>query len=458
MATAVEVRRTRVVLAGAALAVLMIAGGGAWWALRSPVAVTAVAAARGDVVGRVVASGQVQPAREDDISTRVAGIIVEFDLKEGDRVKEGQVLARLQTTPLQAALADARSRLAAQQSLLAQAERKARLAGDQADVRLRAAQEKLTLAQSQLTDRETAAQRALAEAQNGLLQAQLQLKRLPSSELLQAQVDHAQNLLQSARDDLDRLAGPDHPARLQVALAQTDLDAARADAAAMGVLPEELQALRAAVDAADQAVRKAQEDLDSAVIKAPYDGTVLKVQVKKGAGVAAGAPLLTLATLDRAKVAANVDEADVDRVAPGQPATITSPAVDDLRVSGKVTRVMPRAGKDAANATVIQAEVEFKNEGLRLRQGMNADVSIETARRTGVLRLPRTAVRGTGQDRFVWVVENGRARQRSVTLGVRDPAWAEVTAGLEEGDRVITGPDSVVRSLRDGQPVEVKGE
>jgi HlyD family secretion protein len=93
-----------------------------------------------------------------------------------------------------------------------------------------------------------------------------------------------------------------------------------------------------------------------------------------------------------------------------------------------------------------------------MRSGMNADVEIDVAGRTGVLRVPLTAVRGTGTERYVFVLEGDHVRKQPVTPGVKDTAWTEITAGLKVGDQVVTAPESVLKSLQDGQAVRARGQ
>jgi RND family efflux transporter MFP subunit len=441
------------------VAAVALVGGGYWLMApgAAPTVLTSVVA-QGEVVGRVVASGVVEASRKEDVTSRVAGVLEAFDLREGRQVQQGQVIARIARTPLEAALTDAQGRLLAQQSQLAQLERHAGLADTLAATRLEAAEQKLQLARSQLSDQELAVQRGVEEAAFGVTRAQLQLAKQPSSDQLTAEVGHATELMRNAQADLDRLGAADHPARLQVALAEADLKAAQVDIAATAVLPQELEAARGAAAAAARAVQKAQEDLDNANIRAPFTGVVVQVYAKQGAGVAPGTPLIALAALDTARIVANVDEADVGRMASGQKATVTSPAIPEMKFQGEVTVVRPRAVKDTSNATVVPAEVEFRNEGGRMREGMNADVEIDVERRPDALRIPLTALRGKGSDRYVFVEEGGLARKRAVTPGVRDPRWAEVLDGLKAGDRVVTGPESVLKGLEDGQAVRARGQ
>ncbi len=423
----------------------------------SALAVTTTRVARGEVVGRVVATGPVKPAREADVTTRVAGVLDSFTLQDGDKVTKGQVVGRLVRTPFLTALTEAESRLAGEAAKVAALERRSATTDEQTAARLRTAEQKLALARSQLTDRRLAAERAMTEAAYGVQRANLQLAKAPDSPELKNELERAEQLHRNAQADLDRLSDPTHPANLQVAVAETELDELRATLKSSTVLTEEMSAAYASLQAARQAVERAREDLAATVVTAPFDGVVQQAHVREGAALAAGTRLITLVAIDTAVVSANIDESDVERVAAGQAARITSPAVAGLRLDGNVVRLLPKATKDTSNATVIPAEIEFRNEGARLRTGMNADVEIVVARKADVVRVPAALVRGKGADRYVFVVEAGVARQRKVTPGVKDGSWVEITEGLSGGEEIVAGPERVLGALKDGQAVEVGG-
>jgi len=441
----------------AVFTVLLLGAGAAAFTLttRPPVVLTS-AVGRGEIVGRVVATGPVQPAQDQDLTSRVSGILEVLDVKEGDRVTRGQVIASVTKRPFEGALAEAESRLSGQESGLAQLQRRTRQAGEQAALKLQAAQERLRLATAQLADRELAAGRAVTEAEYALSKLAFQAQRLPDSAEVKHDRAHAEEQVRAAKADLQRLASADHPARLQVALAEIDLQDARQALAASAVLPGEIAAAEAAVAAARIAVVRAAEDLRNTEITAPFEGAILQVHARQGSGVGPGTRLVTMAAVDKAVAMANVDEADIDQVAVGQAVNITTPSVASLVLPGVVTRILPRATKDTSNATVIQTEVEFKNEGGRLRPGMNADVEIAVARRANVVRAPLAVLRGKGSDRFVFVYAQGSVHRRAVTIGLRDSRWAEVLSGLQEGEQIVVGPERLLKTLQDGQTVQVE--
>jgi HlyD family secretion protein len=152
--------------------------------------------------------------------------------------------------------------------------------------------------------------------------------------------------------------------------------------------------------------------------------------------------------LTKMQVDTNVSESDVGKVAEGQPAAFTVDAYPGRPFRGTVAQVR-NAPITVQNVVTYDVVITVPNPDLALKPGMTATVSITTARRDHVLRVPLRALRfrpenapaaGHGSP-AVWVeAPNGALRPVEVRTGVRDEQWAEVVAGaLHEGDRVVTG-------------------
>jgi hypothetical protein len=161
--------------------------------------------------------------------------------------------------------------------------------------------------------------------------------------------------------------------------------------------------------------------------------------------------------LSRLEVWATVGEPDVRGVAVGQAVTLLGRACPDCASTGTVSavRLSPRGSGDVEGSTVL---VEADNRDQKLRPGMTASVSIEVARRDGVLRLPLRALTFTprGMERTapstppagrVYVLDDdGRPRPVSVTVGLQDAFRVELVAGpLAEGDAVIVDEERAQR-------------
>jgi Cu(I)/Ag(I) efflux system membrane fusion protein len=174
-------------------------------------------------------------------------------------------------------------------------------------------------------------------------------------------------------------------------------------------------------------------------IASPAAGVVIEKDVVQGASVQPGMKLFRIAGLDRVWIEAEVYEADLGRVMPGAPATVTLRALPGRQLHGRVTLVEPAL---AAETRTARVRIELQNPagaaGPDLRPDMYADVELFGAGRQ-VLVVPESAVLFTGPRTIVFVdLGGGRFRPREVRLGAKSAGAYEVVAGLREGDRVVT--------------------
>lgn len=200
-----------------------------------------------------------------------------------------------------------------------------------------------------------------------------------------------------------------------------------------------LEALAAAqrVEEARRAVEDAQTALDSAVILAPEAGTVIELPVSVGDSVGAEQPIARIAGETALRLVAEVDELDLPNVGRGASVEYRLDAYPERELGGTVVSTAPQArlqGGATVFATTIEIEVPAD---LDVRPGMNADVTIVTASREGVLLIPERALRTVGERSFVRVQTNGGDEEREVVLGYRSEGHVEVVDGLVEGDVVV---------------------
>ena len=221
--------------------------------------------------------------------------------------------------------------------------------------------------------------------------------------LIQTQIEQQRANLVRAEADLQRL-------RVALADAKVKLGRAR-DLGGRGLIPQtEVEAAEVNVQTSDAQLRSAQAgvtqaranlnqqqvNLNHTVIKAPIDGIVISRNVDEGQTVAASmnAPVLFLlaADLTKMKVSANIDEADVGKIRPGQRVTfrVDAYAADEFEGTVVQVRLNPLT---VQNVVTYQTVIEVPNPALRLKPGMTANVNIEIARRDNVLRIPSGALR-----------------------------------------------------------------
>ncbi|HEY0212644.1 MAG TPA: efflux RND transporter periplasmic adaptor subunit [Paenirhodobacter sp.] len=228
---------------------------------------------------------------------------------------------------------------------------------------------------------------------------------------------------------------------------QQTLETAAAD---VDVYLANIDALDAQKSNAEVTVETAQTALSRTTITAPISGTVVAVNVQQGQTVNAtqSAPtMVKLADLDTVVVKAEISEADVVSLKPGQPASFTILGAPNRRFTTTVREVepAPSALKDSDtistdSAIYYNASLELPNEDRTLRIGMTTQVTITLAEARDVLTVPAGALRRKGRDFVVTVVGPlGGQSEQKVEVGLNNKVTAEIKAGLTEGQQVVTG-------------------
>jgi HlyD family secretion protein len=233
----------------------------------------------------------------------------------------------------------------------------------------------------------------------------------------------------------------------------TESEAAAKDAAARVEALEREVPLR--VQALELRIEELRSKLNSAVLHAPFDGTVYRTEAKKGAVVEEGDPLLWIADLSRLRVRANIDQVDLGRVKKGQQVVIGSNAFPGRSWTGYVTEIVPHVVvKESRSISEGLARLEPPTYGLV--PGMTVDVDIIVAEAPDVLQVPAESVFSNGGGRsFVYRVDGRQVRQSPVEVGLASVSSVEIRNGIEEGAAIVVGP---LRELDDGMRVEVVGE
>lgn len=412
--------RTRWILTGLivliiGLAVVFIAGraGGA-------IAVDAgTVARRATFRSTVTASGEIVATRYADIGSSVMGKIVSLPVREGDRVRAGQVLARIDAVQAQSDVTGAGAQVSA------------------LEAEERAAGERVKTASSEL---------AAAEAR--AREADQQVKR--RADLLKQGI--------VAQADYDTARSAADAATAQVASAKSAIDLAKQSQSA---------ASRRIAQALAQQTR-AQDTLTKTSVVSPIDGVVSRLQVREGEMVVIGiqnqpgTTLMTVSDLSQIDAEVKVAEADVLRLALGQAATVTLEAIPGQQFAGKVVEIgasaLPVTGA-GASAREFKVVVRLSNPEPGLRPGLTCDAEIVTSERSNVLTAPLQSVvlrpaPGRRDSTGVFVVKDGRAVFTPVKSGVIGGLEIEIS-GLGENDPIVVGPYQVLRDLTDGAAIRV---
>lgn len=394
---------------------------------------------RGTVEETIIAPGQLAGVKEQILPASVGGTVAQLNVRPGDKVEAGDVLAQIDRRPYEEALSLAQLKLSLAQEELARQIANAELAVQSAETgvasaqagfpSLTAAQIRVQQAQQTLADAQAAYNKAFDPGRDWELNDPYRADSLRAErEAAPRQVKMAEDNLAIAQAELTSVQNQSwansqnvNGAEIGVAKAQAELDALRAD----GLNP----LLQWDVD-------KAQADLDTTTITAPFAGVALEVRVRVGENVSAGQSLLLIADVRQGEVLASVIEEDLPLVRVGQRVELYFDAAPDNTISGTVSRIVPQRTSMERPLYAVYISVDELPE--TLLPGMTADAIIIIQRQEDVLRLPRTLIRaGSDDTATVQVWRNGVAESRTVQIGLRGDTYVEILSGLAEGELVV---------------------
>jgi RND family efflux transporter MFP subunit len=373
------------------IVVLVLATGVIWWLTR-PKAIevrTVVAREIGGTGGDhtvLNASGYVTARRAATVSSKVTGKVVELLIEEGMKVKEGQVVARLDDTNVKTSL---------------------------------------DVAQAQLESAKTAVEETRAQ----LKQAESEFQR-------------ATNL---ANKNIE---------------SQSDLDKAESDAKSLAA---RLARQQRDITVAERQVDLWRQQMDDMVIRAPFDGVVTTKDAQPGemiSPVSAGGGFTrtgigTVVDMGSLEIEIDVNESYINRVEPSQPVVATLDAYPDWKIPCQVIAIIPTADRQKST---VKVRVGFDKLDPRILPEMAVKVAFRetgggTATATRTVMVPKSAVQSQDGRDVVFVIQNGRAERRAVTVSDTQGDDSVLSAGVSAGDSVVVDSPA---GLIDGTAVKNK--
>jgi membrane fusion protein (multidrug efflux system) len=229
--------------------------------------------------------------------------------------------------------------------------------------------------------------------------------------------------------------------KAQVARAQADRDLAQQALTRTKQLLQEKAAAPADVERAEAQMRSTQAGLDllqlrldRTVVRAPFGGVVGQRLASLGDFVNNSTRLITLQTVSPQRVAFQVPERYADLLKVGQRVVFRVAALSGRDFAGTVDFVDPLVALPSRTITVKALVPNPKRE---LQAGMFIEARLQTAVRPAAVVIPEDAVSPMQGSEWVWVVREGKAERRQVTLGVRTPGYVEIREGIEAGERVV---------------------
>ncbi len=389
----------------------------------------------GDLQEFISAPGAIEPKTKVELSAKISARVVELPFKEGQRVKAGDVVIRLDAKEMESRLKSAQANFLAQQ------------------------------AQIEVTKTQIASHKAqIKGTQASLEQAKKDYER---QKQLLATGDISQSVYDLARQKFEELES-----QLQSALFQVE-----AEEKGLIVAQHNLDAQKALIE-------EAQDALEYTTIRSPIDGVITRINAEVGEMVMTGTMnnpgtvIMIIADLSKMLLVAQVDEADVGKLALGQEASIRVKAFWDQVYTGKVDHIaLTHDNLQTTGTKYYRTEILIEGDVSKLYSGLTADVDIFTRKHTHVLKVPSQAVLTRKADDLpedirsnplvdsnktdvtvVFRYQDKKAIATPVKIGPGDTTHIIIQDGLKVGDRIIVGPYKVLDALQHEQAVRDEKE
>ena len=363
---------------------------------------------KADIQEKLSLSGPVSGTQSQHVTSALHAKVKEILVKEGDKVTEGQLIAKLDTKDVEEAL--------------------------------EAAKTQVDLAKANKEDATKNAKAEYAKVQtaynNALLDFQRKSSLLESGDISQSEYEQAESALKDAKASLGsfKVSG----GNVQVSESY------------------DLQ-----IKSAEEGLKKAQSAVDSAEIKAPISGTITRVNVEAGQfadNLLDGKPMFTVENLDQLELSISVSEYSIGKLSLGQKAIITADILGDEKLEGEVSSISPtgeaKNGNTAERVIPIKIKIDGDKKGLLSGITAKADIVLSEAKDVFVVPLSAVITGEDGSSQMAFV-EDGKIHIVPVKTGVESDVSVEVSplkedAVFKEGAHFVSAPDA---SLTEGLEV-----
>jgi len=361
-----------------------------------PISIATTHAVRQNLISWITTNGKVEPVEPRIIQAPLTTFIEAVAVKEGQRVDRGQLLMTLDAKDLKTELAHMREQLVA-----AENERKIAVTGGSPE--------------------------EIAQLYSDLVKTNAEIDRL-----------------RSERDSLERLYAKQAATRQEIEQTKTALAKAEADKrlieekrrAILERSKPEAERATLRIEEARNSIQSLEDKLKSARVTAPAGGTAYSLPARAGTYAHTGDLLAELADLTRIRIRVFVDEPELGSLKQGQAVEITWEALPDRTWNGLLDQ-LPKTIVARGTRNVGEVLCSVNNETGELLPNTNVNVRIRTAQRENTLTISRAAVRGDGNARYVFVVEQDRLRKRDVKVGISNATDYEILSGITENDVVV---------------------
>jgi len=420
---------------------------------------------RGDIMLSVTGDGNLSLPSHRALTFDTIGEITEINVTDGDRVSKGTVLAKLDTTSLDRDITTAELAITAAKLAVTSAEVDLKLTDDaiasakidleqtldnlrkisypytystfildipEALVNIKDAERRVTEAREKLAiglDAENywAIRQQLKDALDDLVNARERLLRGTGEDVFEQQLLAVKDFwtlrtaeLAVAKSESALTQAVDNREKVKLALEKTRNDVVNVQ----------------------NNLDKARDELKKAIIVAPFDGTIAKVEAKEGDSLSAfnyaSETIIEIIDLTKIELRVEVDEIDIPIVKPGQKAIIELDALPDLELEGKVDFIFPLS-REEAGVILYEIKVSFQAPaGSAFNSGMSASADIVIDEQSNVLLVPSRAITKNSSGKpMAKVMVNEEIQEKEVETGLSDSFQTEIISGLSEGETVV---------------------
>lgn len=378
--------------------------------------VTVVSVEHQDLNAVVTSNGKVEPISPTIARAEFPAFVAQVRASEGQSVRRGEVILRLDSADIRGQLAQAQGDLLAAQTDL----RNARAGGPPDQV---------------------------AELDGQLQEATVEVANLERNHKALVGLVAKQAATQ---DELAQNEANLTKARAKLQSVQERREALRERASVSG----QSAALR--VSQEEDAIRALKEKLKSATVIAPVDGTLYSLPVRSGDYVQTGQVLAEMADLRHVRVRAFVDEPDLGWLEPGQSVEVTWDAKSGQVWTGQTTQI-PKQVVPRESRSVGEVLCSVDNSTRELLPNVNVEVRISVRERKDALVVPRAAVSYDKKgQRYVYVFDDGKVRRRNITVGIASASNYEVLSGLTLDERVALPANVRLKNGMDVRAAEAR--
>ena len=362
----------------------------------------------------VQATGILEPADKIKVRAEVEGNIREKRVKDGARVKKGDILLTIDQEKLKTEVMNS-------------------------EIRLRRLQNNLkSLIENSGPYDEAQSKNNLEKVKISLDYAEKNLatmKRLSSQEVVtRRQLEEAERLFESAKLDYE-------VSKQQVQFQKDKFD-------------KDVQEMKGEVQIAEADLKEAKRRFNLAIVTAPIAGSIVEDILKEKKYVGFGEEVFAIGDLSQFNAKVKVDELDISKVKIGQPASISSDAFKEAKLPGHVIEIAAQATRQ----TFAEVEVIIKVDSTlnqSVRPNLSVDADIQTYKMDTALKVPVEAVVKQDEKQYVFMVNGNRVKKIEVTVGLSSPKFMVIEKGVKAGDRIVL---QNVNKLKDNDRVKIKPE